>query len=48
MEEERGFFRTFLEEWLETTWQEALVELAGSAIMVVGGYICLILILMIA
>lgn len=48
MEKKNNVITRFLEEWLDTTWQEALVELVGSALFVIGGYICLVLILMIA
>lgn len=48
MEEKSNVITRFLEEWLDTTWQEALSELLLSALVVIGGYICLVLILMIA
>lgn len=48
MEEKRNVFIDAIEEWLECSWQEGLIEFLGTLLFFIGGYICTILILMIA
>lgn len=48
MEEKRHFIKRFFEEWLEVPFKEGIIEFIGTSLFVLGGYICLIVILMIA